>query len=872
LRGATLKKGPTSAWAMTVVTVALFSGEVRGQEPDAAQAAPVIAPAQATGQLTRPPVLERFIEAEYPPEARAAGLEGHVVLEVDLSATGEVTRVAVVEPAGQGFDEAALAAVRQFRFSPAEVDGKPSPVRITYTYDFVLAPAAQAVPQEGPVNFQGTILERGTRRPISGAQVALPELHLVTTTDASGAFRFRDVPEGKHGILVAANGYDRFETTESVAAGKETRVKYYILRSFFSPYETVVRGSKEKKEVTQVSLSLQEVQRIPGTYGDALKVVQNLPGVARAPFNGGLIAIRGTSPQDSGIFLDGERLPILFHFGGLTAVYNSELLEAVDYLPGNFPPYYGDIIGGVVDVKSRDPRTDGFHGVVEVNVINTDVVLEAPIGDHFSFAIAGRRSYIDLFLPLFLDSNSPSFTVAPAFQDAQLKLVWKPDTHNTLSLLALHSQDALELVTTSTPSRDPTVGRNFKNQTGFNQVRLRYSYLDGPVRWDTIALIGETHLDVQIGNTRGLQINANPYGLRSTLEVAALESLTLAGGVDWVYQPARANLALPEPPREGEPRPGGPLNPILYQSTSTWQSTLGLWVEARWKPVPNLVLLPGLRVNQSLFRLQPTPSWTADPRFAVRWTVVPPLTLKAAIGLYHEPPNVAGGEVDPVFGNPALVSKSSVQSSIGLEWNIRPGLLLTFETFYNRLSNLISTAPEPEGLANTGIGRVWGFEVFLRQALTERIFGWLSYSFIKSQRLDRPGADWRSFDYDQTHVLTAIVSYRLGAGWEVGGRFRYATGNPRTPIVGSIKDDNTDSFIPIFGPTNSIRLPNFVQLDVRIDKTWVFDTWSLDLYIDVQNVTDSRAVEGLTYSFNYAQVVYFEGLPIVPVLGIKAVF
>ena len=840
---------------------------------------PVIAP--AAGQLTRPPAVERFVEAEYPAEARAAGLEGRVGLEVDLSATGEVTRAVVVEPAGHGFDEAALAAVRQFHFTPAEVDGKPSPVRISYSYDFVLARPAEEKAQEGPVNLQGTILERGTRRPVVGAEVAVPDLKLSTLTDARGAFSFRDIPEGKQNILVAANGYDRFLTTESISPGKETRVTYYILRSFFSPYETLVRASREKKEVTQVTLSLQEVQRIPGTYGDALKVVQNLPGVARAPFNGGLIAIRGTSPQDSGIFLDGERLPILYHFGGLTAVFNSELLGALDYLPGNFPPYYGNIVGGVVDVKSRDPKTDAFHGVVEVNVINTDVVLEAPIGDQFSFAIAGRRSYLDLFLPLFLNSDSPTFTVAPVFDDAQLKLVWKPSPRHTLSLLALHSQDALELVTTSTPSRDPTVGRNFSTSTGFNQVRLRYTYLDGPVRWDTIALFGETHVNAQIGNTRGLDIKANPYGFRSTVEVSVVEPLQLAGGVDWLYQPATASLALPEPQREGEPRPGGPLNPILYQSTRTWQSDLGLWVEARWRPVPKVLVLPGLRINQSLFKLQPSPSWTADPRLAVRWTVLPPLTLKAAIGLYHEAPNVAGGEVDLVFGNPALQSKQSVQSSVGVEWNITPSLLLTFETFYNRLSNLVATstgtverdgAQVPEKLANTGTGRIWGFEFFLRQALSERIFGWLSYSFTKSQRLDRPGAQWRSFDFDQTHVLTAIVSYKLGAGWELGGRFRYATGNPRTPIVGSIKDDTSDSYVPVFGPTNSTRLPNFVQLDVRVDKVWVFDTWSLDLYLDVQNVTNSRAVEGITYNFNYSQAVYFEGLPIVPVLGIKAVF
>jgi TonB family protein len=850
--------------------LALAAGLLALRAPAQDVVAPASPPAQQT--LTRAPVLLHFVEAVYPEEARAAGLEAKVLLEVDLSAQGEVTRAVVLVPAGHGFDEAALQAVRQFRFSPAEVDNKPAAVRIQYGYDFVLTPVAQQVAQQGPVNLEGTVRERGTRRPVAGAEVALPELQLATTTDAQGRFSFRDVPPGRHTVLVAAGGYEKFSTAETSTPGKALRVTYYLLHIFFSPYETVVRADKEKKDETEYSISQAEVERIPGTYGDALKVVQNLPGVARAPFNGGLIAIRGTSPQDSGIFLDGERLPILFHFGGLTAVYNSELLQSVDYLPGNFPPYYGDILGGVVDVKSRNPKTDGFHGVVDVNVIDTNAVLEGPLGDNFSIAIAGRRSYIDLFLPLFVSGSSTSFTVAPVFDDAQLKLVWKPNAKSTLSLLALHSQDAFQLVTGSTPARDPNIGRNFSDATGFNQVRLRYTYVDGPVRWDTIALFGETHINVQVGLTEGLNVTSNPYGLRSTVEVATLPSLTLAGGVDWVYQPANVTVAFPQPPQESQPLPGAPFNPTLYENTHSWASDLGLWVEARWRPIPTVVVLPGLRIDQSLFKLQPKPSWTADPRLAVRWTVLPPLTLKAALGVYHEAPSVAGGDTDPVFGNPDLLSQRSIQSSVGLEWVVRPGLLFTFETFYNRLTSVVAPAPPPEKLANTGQGRIWGFEVFLRQALTSRLFGWLSYSFSKSQRLDAPGDNWRPFDYDQTHVLTAILSYKLGAGWELGGRFRYATGNPRTPVVGAVKDDNTDTFVALYGPINSARLPNFAQLDVRVDKIWVFNTFSLDLYLDIQNVTDTRAVEGTTYSFNYAQAVYFVGLPIVPVLGLKAVW
>ncbi|HET9158390.1 MAG TPA: TonB family protein, partial [Myxococcaceae bacterium] len=621
--------------ALVCVPAIAFAQTPPPEPPPTAQETTTEAPKPSGPTLTRPPAVERFVEAPYPPEAEAQKLEGRVILSIDISATGEVTRAEVVEPAGHGFDEAALAAIKQFRFTPAEMDGKPSPVRITYAYDFVLrpAPAAAQVQQEGPVNFTGRVLERGNRKPLAGAEVALPALSKSTVTDERGQFSFRDVPAGEVQVVITASEFQRFETRERIDVGKQTEATYHVLRTFFSAYETVVRGTREKKEVSQTTLSLQEIQRIPGTTGDALKVIQNLPGVARPPLNGGLIVIRGTSPRDSGIFLDGERIPLLFHFGGLTAVYNSELLESVDYLPGNFSPYYGGVVGGVVDVKSRNPKTDGFHGVLEVNAYNANVVLETPITDTLSIAAAYRRSYIDLILPLFLKADSPSFTVAPRYDDAQLKLTWKPNGKNTFQVLALHSQDALELITKSSIASDPTLGRDFKNETGFNQARLRHTFVDSVWRVDTIAGFDRTEVNLNIGNERGLTLGASTWAVRSTAELRLADWITPAAGVDWTYTSGTFRAVLGQAPREGEPTYFGPTRVLLYQDSPFWQSQLGLWTELRLRPFPALLIIPGVRMDLVNIRLQKTPLLTADPRLAVRWSVLPEvLTLKMGVG------------------------------------------------------------------------------------------------------------------------------------------------------------------------------------------------------------------------------------------------
>ncbi|MBZ4415514.1 TonB family protein [Myxococcus sp. RHSTA-1-4] len=838
-----------------------------------------------TGVLTKPPVLKRQVEAAYPPEAAAQQLEGTVMMFIDISETGAVTNVEVTEPAGHGFDEAAVEAVKQFEFEPAEVDNVPAPVRIQYAYQFVFRPAPPPVDADGgtaepeaPVNFSGEALERGTRKPLNGAEVVLPELDQSTVTDAEGRFSFRGVPVGTHEVLVVLGGYDRFRTKETVTEGQETRAKYYVQKRIFSPYETVVRSDRERKEVTQTSIQVAEVQRIPGTQGDTLKVVQNLPGVARPAFNGGQLIIRGTSPQESGVFLDGQRIPLLFHFGGLTSVYNSELLEAVDYLPGNFSAYYGDITGGVINVRSREPRMDRIHATVGVNLIESNAVIEGPITDTLGFAVGGRRSYIDLVLGLVPEGDGPSLQVAPRYYDAQLKLVWKPLSRHTFSLQGITSRDRLGLVFDRPADNDPTINGDLDVTTAFNQLRLRHQYRAEALTLDTQVLVGGTLVEFVIGQ-RNLKIDSTDVALRSTAEYVFGEPLTLAGGLDVVSSFARVTARIQAPPREGEPPTPTVTEELLTTDGDYHQYFPSTWVELRWRPIQELLVVPGLRLESYVFTDQESPRRTLNPRLAVRYWLTETVTLKGGAGVYHGPP--IQEEPSTAFGNPDLLAKRSLQYSVGAEWQARPEWFLGGEVFYNDLDGLIVRSNAtvvrdgevvPERLTNGGVGRIYGFELLVRRSLTDRLFGWISYTLSRSERRDTPESAWRLFDNDQTHVLTAIASYKLPAGWEVGARLRFASGNPTTPVVGSVRDDGTDVFVPLYGAVNSRRLPSFNQLDIRVDKNFVFDRWALNVYLDLTNAYNNPAVEGIAYNYNYSESAFFEGLPILPILGAKGSF
>jgi TonB family protein len=828
-----------------------------------AQDAPVITP----------PALRDFVEATYPEEARAAGIEASVELELTISAEGVVTDARVVTPVGRGFDEAAVAAARRFVFEPATRDGEPVGARIRYRYVFELQDAPEPVDEAPrPGGIRGVVLDTSDD-PVGAAEVVIISSDETTTrramTGESGEFRFDELPPGTYRVTVFADEYADFRQEEEVTEGEVITLRYRIEPleddAIFSATAVV---DAPPREVVRRSISREELTRIPGTRGDALRTVELLPGVGRPAFGGGQLIVRGSSPGDSEVLLDGISVPLLYHFGGLTSFFNSRLLERIDFYPGNFSARFGRKLGGVLEVESRDPAEDGFHGVLDVNLIDSSLYVEAPIGDEFGIAVGARRSYIDFWFENVIPSDLFDVVAAPVYYDYQLIASWRPTEEDTIRALVYGSSDAFSVIFSNPSDANPLVRGNLDLSTQFHRLYLAWKReLSEDVDQDVQLSAGPTLLDFSLGPDLRFDATFWQIALRAEWRARLTRGVRLIGGLDVNWVPSEATFRGP-PPSQGEGNPMMMLNRdgIAETSFEGFAYRPALYAEADLRPFDELQVILGLRLDY----YREITSWSFDPRLTTIVSVTDTDRIKAGAGIFSQPPEFQ--ESSEALGNPNLRPIHALHLGLGYERDIDEGITAGVELFYKHLWDRVVGTENgaPPRFVNDGIGRIYGLELAARvEPEGRRWFGFLSYTLSRSERRDGPGEPWRLFDFDQTHIFSVAGVVRLGRGWEVGATFRLVSGNPTTPIAFAEFDNNSSTYNPFYGATNSDRNPFFHRLDLRVEKLWDFEDWKLALYLDVQNVYNATNPEGVAYQFDFRRGAEIPGLPIIPSLGVR---
>jgi TonB family protein len=774
-------------------------------------AAPLGAQSTTASTEVTPPKLQHAPPLELP-AGQTPSEAVSVELELDIDDTGAVTAAKVVSAPNEPFDAKALAAAREFRFEPARRGDVPLAVRVGYRYVF---PAAAPPPPALPLPIP------------SATGPAVP-----AAPPAPPAAQAPPPPE-----------VEEYEATAEIDA---------------PPREAVKRTVGEA-----------ELTKIPGTRGDALRAIEVLPGVARTGVDDGTPVLRGAGGDESQAFLNGMPVPFLYHFGGVTSFFSSRLLSRVDLYPGNFSPRFGRAVGGVIDVRTRDPRRDGFHGALDVSLIDTSLFAETPLGENTGLAIAGRRSNIDLVYSSLVPEDVFDVVAAPTYYDYQGILSQRLGRKHKLRVLGYGSRDSVKLVFSEPLDEDPGLTGSVGGTLSFHRLQAElYSTFSPAVTQELTVAFGRLDAETRFGELfqtyGGEELHA-----RGEWSFELGPSVRLTAGADLFSWFLTGEYRGPAPTQyEGNPRDNDPLAAQRIVSVSQGGLNFvrpGAYVELGWRPVPSLLLSPGLRADYySEFEAS-----TLDPRLSARYELSERTAFKAGFGRFSQAPqfwqSIEG------IGNPNLEPYGAWQSSLGVEQNFGKSLKFGVEGFYKAIDNVVvgTENAEPPAFVNDGKGRIYGAEFSLEARPDDRTFAYLAYTLSRSERSEH-GRAYRLFDNDQTHILSLVASRQLGKGWELGTRFRLVSGEPTTPVVGTVFDARSGVYLPTYGKVNSERNPMFHQLDVKLEKQFkIGSSFILAPYLDVQNVYNSKNVEGADYNYDYTKKEEANGLGLFPNLGIR---
>ncbi len=811
-----------------------------------------------------PPELVTFVEATLPPDLDLEPGTYRVVLAVTVDEAGVVTDVSARQSDADALTPRAVEAARRFVFTPARVAGAAVPVQITYTYTFELKP------REVVAALEVAFFEKGTRRPLSGQTAFLEENNLTATSDDEGVARFSDVPPGRYTLYVPDGEFAEERQAVEVPApgGPVPRVKVGLRPQRGAAFRTVVRAPPEARFVAKQSLSFEELQRLPGTGGDPLKGVQNLPGIARPQGLSGDLVILGSPPNDSQVFLEGFPFYQLYHFGALYSVVNPEFLERIDFVPAGFDGSFGDVIGGIVDVRLKEEPVERWRGSADVNLLHSQAYLAVPYSKDGDVQVAFRRSYVDAVLAAAAP-DSLGLTTAPRYYDYQAAWRHRSGPHRFF-VFVNGTDDRLALVRERPAGDDVRLSGAVSFGTWLHALYARWTYEPRAGLRNRLGLqVAGQGLEVGAFDTFTFKVRQVPVSLRDELDVRLAPWLDARFGVEGSVGPATAQITLPQPVKNGQVQPPASTRELIATDESWLLARVSPFTSLELRPLPGWTLVPSLRADVWMGYWQ---AWSVDPRLSTRVQVTPEVALTAAGGLYSQQPFF--DEISEGFGNPRLGPNRAAHALLGAEWRPLERLTIAAKGFYKHSFDL--TEPVDDRTVrydNSGLGRAYGADVLVRVNPGGRFFGWIAYSYVVSERKNLGSGGWEPSEVDQRHLLNVLGSYDLGWGWSLGARFRLATGYPFTPVLAAAYDADADRWAPLPNPAlNSGRLPAFHSLDVRVDKEWRFDAWILAAYLEVQNVYNRQNPEGVQYNYDYSQSAVTPGLPILPVLGVRAAF
>lgn len=738
----------------------------------------------------------------------------------------------------------------------------------------------------------GRVLDKTTKEPIVGATAKIIGLELGAVADLDGKFTIQNIPVGTYQVKISAVGYESTIRTDVVVS---TARAYNLLVELVEKgvegkeVEVVADYFKRRKAdspTSEQSFSYEEIRRLPGGFEDVVRAVSTLPGVSVASAGRNDLLVRGGAPSENLFLIDGIEVPNINHFGtqgfggGPLSFVNLDYVREVNFSTGGFGVKYGDKISSVVSLDLRNGREDRTGGKLNLSASQFGFNIEAPISQNGQYLFSARRSYLDLIF------KAAGFSFVPEYYDFLGKVTYNLGSGNELSALGIGVINNVRLF-------NDTPEKRFDNSRLLNNTQYQ---LIGGLTWKKAfkggfisTTLGRTRIDYRFEQRDSLQ---NPFfrnnsiedelNLRSDITLALTKATELSFGLQAKTIGFDSDVLL---------KNQGTDSVIVNQQLKDRFAKGATYVQLLQRFGRLSITLGGRidyfnGINQKFY---------PAPRGSISFALTDKTSLNASVGRYTQAPSYIWLVAEE--SNRDLKNIQTNVAIAGVEHILQPDLKFSIEGYFKQYRDYPASVNRPflvlantgagfggsedgfasfglEPLVSLGKGRAYGVEVFVQKKLSETpYYGIASLTIGKSEFQGLDGI-FRPSNFDQRVIFSLSGGYRIDEKWELGIKFRYASGRPFTP-VGAQGDRAFGFQLTNIDPNffNAQRLSDFHALDVRLDRRWQFSTWTLITYLDVQNVYNRQNAEPPRWNARENRIDDVGGqIGLLPSIGINAEF
>ncbi|MBI5646843.1 MAG: TonB-dependent receptor [Ignavibacteriae bacterium] len=761
---------------------------------------------------------------------------------------------------------------------------KKTPIRIVFALCLLALAAARldaGTPETLGGGVSGFVTDKETGETLVGATVRLKGTSLGTVTNKSGFYAIAGLGAGTYTMVVSFVGYQKQEMVVTLGDAESKKINVILLPEALRGKEVVVVGNRFETDrqitVSHVNIPAAQIQQIRiGGEADVFRSIQYLPGVlASSQISSGLY-IRGGSPDQTLVLLDGSTVYNPSHLFGFFSTFNTDAIKDVDLIKGGYPAEYGGRLSAVLDLVQKDGNQNQIEGLASVGLISSKLSMQGPVGNG-SWFIGGRRTYIDALTSMLESAEDPLPDYY--FYDANAKISQSLGSSDKVFLSGFAGKDQLDI--------DNNSGFNGSMGIRNTAAASRWTHVFGENLFSVLNLSWSEYSNsfrtASAGWETRVENGIEDYTLKGNLEWFVTPSFTLKSGFEGTHYlftylqnfTGNADSAIAEGTRET-----GRMN------LRADDNTLAAYVQGNMHLTDLLSVQFGLRGNwyelRDIVKL--------DPRFSLRWQAQYNLALKASWGMYHQYFRLASLP-DFSFFDTWLPTDSTVNPShavhyvLGVESQPVEGYDLNIDLYYKTMHHLselnmfATTGRDVADFFYDGRGEAFGIELFLQKKIG-RLTGWAGYAlgFMNRQfdRINR-GA-WFRPRWDRRHDVKIVAMYQIDESWDVGATFTFQSGQSYTGMTSrvqsSIPGDDISVGVTMPADRYGLRLPPSHQLNINVNYNTTVFGLPAKILLDIYNVYSRRDIWFRYYNTD-GDVTTVEDvrlLPILPSLAIEVKF